>query len=470
MTRFHRSVLRTALSCLLAVAILVAGCSPSILCSIETEILPDYTCVRVTRMEGAPNPETPSRRPRIADYFQFPPAEHYDTYAVQPDKVLFAGPFEAFDAIPPDVIRMTPGTDKRAGNLTSFRVMDMVLFVLADFDETFMDIVANQADGEAALTELIRLLVPEVMAVLNAKYGQRFDLSRLESWLNNDLPQKLRRIYIAAWAIHAIKRSGVTSPGEEFEFYMMLKSEAQREGLELADPNTPNLQQENIRRLREYGMRLMQQLIIPRGGESLSGETIRGLEPNELLVALQQAISARHGSINNFIAKIASLVPRSFGAYLTSSVMPLYMLPNVTYRYRLKVPGVVIQTNGVHEFDGSVVWNFADRDAAFTGYSMWARSIFVREPAVFALGLRGFPSSLADVDRVFGLCLNEQGAPREALLKALGDSIMARGIAPLQALANDANAPDNQAARGMLDLFENHKKSQAARPANPAAQ
>ncbi|MDR1745493.1 MAG: hypothetical protein LBS30_07055, partial [Planctomycetota bacterium] len=434
-------------------------------CSIETRIFPDYTCTRVTRMEAYPHPDYPAQRPRLGEFFHFPQAELYDTYAVQQDRVLFAGAFPSFENIPADLVRITPGAQARPGNVMSFRVMDMVLFVLADFDETITDIIASQEDGEFALTELLRLLVPEAMAVLNAKYGQRYDLSRLESWLNTDLPQKLRRIYAAAWAIHSAKRSGVTSPGEDFEFYMFLRAEAKREGLELVDPGHPDMQRENVRRLKEYGLRLAQRLCPPRqqGGPGVSGDMFAEGTLDELAASLQQAITARHGSINNFVGKIAALLPRAFGAYLISSFMPVYMMPDVTYQYRLKVPGTVIQTNGVREFGGDLVWNFTDRDLAFTGQSLWARSIFVRDPAVLALGLRGFPSSLGDVDKVFGLCLTPQGAPREALLKALRDSVNARTLAPLEAIAGNAQSADSPAAKGMLDLFQRHRADQTGK-------
>lgn len=447
---------------IIACALLAAGCSPVVMCTIETEVFPDYTCTRVTRMDAYPNPNYPGQRTRLGEYFQFPPAEYYDSYVVQPDKALFAGAFNSFEEIPSDLVRPTPGATNLAGNVRSFRVMDMVLFVLADFDETIMDIVKNQDDGEAALTELVRLLIPEVMSVLNAKYQNRFDLSRLESWLYNELPQKLCRIYAGAWAIHSSKRSGVTSPGEEFEFYMFLRSEARREGLELVEPNHPDMEKENIRRLKEYGMRLAQRLVTPRGGGAVTQDVITGVAMDELLASLQQAITARHGSINGFIAKIAALVPRAFGAYLTGTVMPLYMLPTTTYQYRLKVPGTVIQTNGVRELDGSLVWNFGDRDLAFTGQALWARSIFVREPAVYGLGLKGFPANLSDIDKVFGLCLSPQGAPREGLLKGLRDAVTQRSLGPLEALAGNPQSPDAQAARGMLELFERHKRGQSS--------
>ncbi len=455
---------RTFVAFTVIAAVFVTGCSPRVFCSIETRVFPDYTCTRITRMEAHPNPDYPGQRPRLSDFFQFPQAELYDTYAAQQDKALFAGAFSSFENIPPDLVRITPGTQARPGNVMSFRVMDMALFVLADFDETITDIVANQEDGENALIEFLRLLVPEAMAVLNAKYGQRYDLSRLESWLNTDLPQKLRRIYSGAWAIHSAKRSGVTSPGEDFEFYMFLRAEAQREGLELAEPGHPDMQRENVRRLKEYALRLAQRLCPPRqGGPGVSSGMFAEGALDELLASLQQAITARHGSINNFVGKIAALLPRAFGAYLTSSFMPVYMLPDVAYQYRLKLPGAVIQTNGVRELNGDLVWNFTDRDLAFTGQSLWARSIFVRDPAVLSLGLKGFPASLGDVDRVFGLCLTPQGAPRENLLKALRDSVNARTLAPLEAVASNAQAADSQAAKGMLDLFRRHRTDQTAK-------
>ncbi len=448
----------------LALALCISGCAPTVLCSVETEVLPDYTCSRVTRIEAKANPNSPGQRPRLSDYFQFPPAEQFEKYTVQPDRVLFAGMFDSYGDLPHDLVRIVPGARTPAGNVMSFRVMDMVLFVLADFDETLTDIVKNQEEGEAALGELLRTVTPEVMAVLKAKYGNRYDLSRLEAWLHNDLPQKLRRLYAGAWAIHGMKRSGVTSPGEDFEFYLLLRSEARREGLELAEPGSPDLQQENIRRLKQYGLRLLEQLCPPRmGGPGVTAEAFNEIAVNDLLASLQQAITARHGSINNFMAKISSLVPMAFGAHLTGTVMPIYLLPEVRYSYRLRLPGSVIQTNGVRELNGDLVWNFMDRDLAFTGQSMWARSIFVREPVVYGLGLRGFPANLGDVDRVFGYLLTPQGTPREALLHALRDGANQRSLAPVEAIAADAKSPDGPAAKGLLELFDNHRKSQAAR-------
>lgn len=456
---FH---LRLSASMLILVATqFLTGCAPIVLCSVQTEVFPDYSCTRVTRMEAYANPRYASQRPRLGEYFQFPPAELYEEYVVQQDKVLFAGMFPSFERIPSDLVRNTPGTNQLAGNLLSFRVMDMVLFVLADFDETLTDIVVSEEDGEAALSELLRLAVPEVMSVLNAKYGTKYDLSRLESWLYNDLPMKLKRVYAGAWAIHSAKRSGVTSLGEEYEFYMFLRAEANREGLELAEIGHPDLEQENLRRLKEYGLRLAQSLVIPRMGAADSQEMLQGVAVDELVASIQKAITARHGSVNNFVSKIAALVPRAFGAYLTGTMMPIYIWPETSYQYRLKVPGTVIQTNGVRDLNGDLVWSFADKDLAFTGQSMWARTIFVREPAVYALGLRGFPASLGDVDRLFGFCLDESGQPREEILKALGQSVVDRNIAPLRALAENTQSSHAASARGIMDLFEKHRQGQA---------
>ena len=448
-----------------AAPFLTGGCTPSVVCVVETVVFPDYTCRRTVRMDISPAPGNPRERPRLGDYFQLPPAERYDSYAARQDGIVLTGIFPSYEQMPPDLVRHVPGTQAKAGNVFSFRLMDTVLFVLADFDETLVDIVAGEDDARAALTELVRLTAPEIMAVLNARYGSRRDISRLYAWLNQDLPIKLSRILDGAWRIHAAKRSGVTSPGEEYEYYLFLMAEAKREGLELAPPGTPDLWNENLRRLKEYGLSLVDRLCPLRQNvpSSPPGDTgLAGASPYELLAAMQGVITARHGSINAFIGKLAPLAPRAFGAYILNSVLPFLKLPAVRYHYRLRLPGLVIQTNGVREINGDLVWNFEDHDLAFTGQSMWARTIFIRKQAANALGAPDFPASLADVDRLFGLCVAPTGAPRESLLDVLAKSADAGNPAPLKALADNQSAPDSAAARGVLELLERHRQARAA--------
>ena len=454
----------------------LSGCSPSVVCSIETVVLPNYACRRVLTLNASPNPGTPNQRPRLGDYFQFPPPELYETYLAQPEKAVFAGLFDSFENIHPDLARITPAASQIARNAFSFRVMDLVLVVLADFDETIPDIVVSREDGQAALADLVRLLVPEVMSILNARYGGRFDLSRLEQWLLNDLVAKAVRIYGKAWEIHSAKRSGVTSPGEIVELYMFLMEEAKREGLELAEPGVPGLEQENLRRLKEFAIRKARDLCPPRqpGAAPLSQDMFAGNVGEELLGALQKAVTARHGSVNEFVKKIGSLLARAFGAYLASEVMPIYMLPETTYFCRLRAPGMIMQTNGVRDVNGDILWSFTDKDLALTGQSMWARTMFVREPVLNALDIRGFPASLADVDRLFGMCVSPAGAPREALLVSLQQSAGARSLAPLEALANNVSSPDARAARDVLELLARYRRPDGAgarnqTPAQPAA-
>lgn len=455
---------RLSLYAALFLGLILSGCAPAVICSIETVVMSDYSCRRVLRLDASPNPAVPNQRPRLGDYFQFPPAELYETYLAQPEKAAFAGMFNSYENIHPDLARITPGTNLVAKNAFSFRVMDLVLVVLADFDETIPDIVISREDGQAALAELIRLLVPEVMSVLNARYGAKYELSRLEQWLRNDVVAKAVRIYGKAWEIHSAKRSGVTSPGEIVELYMFLKDEAKREGLELAELGTPNLEQENLRRLKEYAIRKARELCPPRqsGGAPLSPDMLSGNVGEELLGALQKAVTARHGSLNEFIKKVGALLPRAFGAYLTGEAMPLYMLPETTYFCRLRVPGMIMQTNGVRDVNGDILWNFTDSDLALTGQSMWARTMFVREPVLNALDIKGFPSSLAEVDRLFGMCVSPAGTPREALLMSLQQSAGARSLAPLEALSNTASSPDAQAAREVLELLNKYRRQDGA--------
>lgn len=462
-TRFTLLAAGVFLSC-------IVGCAPMVVCTVETVVTPDYTCTRVLRLDASPDPNYPNQRPRLGEYFLFPPAELYETYMAQPEKALFAGAFDNFSVIPPDLARVTPGTDKVARNTFSFWGVDLGLVVMANFDETLSDIIVSREDGLAAIGEFMRLVVPEIMAVLNARYGSKYDLSRLDQWLTNDLVAKLQRIYSGAWNIRSAKRSGVTSPGEAVEMYVFLMREAQREGLELAPVGTPNLEQENIRRLKEYGAQKARELCPPRqaGGAPLSPDMLSGSVGEELLGALQKAVTARHGSINEFIRKVGAIIPRALGAYLTGEAMPLYMLPEVSYTYRLRVPGTILQTNGLRDVSGDIIWSFDDTDLALTGQSMWARTLYVREPVVHALGLRNFPSSLTDVDQLYGLAVNSQGQIRDALFDTLEQCVLARSLAPMEALANTASSPDSGAARGVLELLQKFRAQDGA--AQPSAQ
>ncbi|MDR3211701.1 MAG: hypothetical protein LBU79_07280 [Planctomycetota bacterium] len=450
------------------------GCSPRVICTVETVVLPDYTCQRIIRFEASPDPNYPSQRPRLGDYFQFPAAEFYDTYLAQPEKAAFLGAFDSFDHIPPDLTRLTPGTSRLAGNRFAFRVAaDLVFFVLADFDETITDVIVSREDGAAAIRDLFRLVLPEVMVVLNARYGSKFDLSRLEAWLGGDILNRLIQLYNGSWDIRRAKRSGVTSPGEFVELYVFAKEMAAREGLELADLATPDLWQENIRRLKAFAIRKAREICPPRqsGGEQISDGLLSGSAGEELLGALQKAVTARHGSINAYLAKLGEVFPRAFGAYLTGTVMPIYTIPDVTYYYRLRLPGMVIQTNGIRDVGGDILWNFADRDLAFTGQSLWARTLFVRESITSALDVRGFPSSLAEVERMFVLSLDANGQIREKLLLTLQQAAGVRSLSPLEALAGDPGQPDSQAARGVLELLGKYRQrgSGAAAPNTPPA-
>ncbi len=452
---------------LLAASFLVQGCAPLVTCTVETIVLPDYTCRRALKLTAIPNPNYPGQRPRLGDYFQFPPAELYETYVAQPESAVFAGIFDSYENIPSDLVRPTPGSTRLSTNNFSFRISDLILVVLADFDETISDIVQSKEDGQAALAEFVRLVVPELMSVLNARYGQKFDLSRLELWLMNDLPVKLQRVYGGVWDIHSNKRSGVTSPGEMIELYLYLSDEAKKEGLELAPLGTPNLEQENIRRLKEFGTQKALELCPPRqaGGAPLSADMLSGSAGDELLGALQKAITARHGSINNYITKINTLIPRAFGTFLTGTAVPIFMLPEVTYQYRMRVPGVVLQTNAARDINGDLLWTFTDSDLALTGQSMWARTLFTREIVTNALGVKGFPSSYGEVVHLFKLCTLPNGMPRDDLLDALQNGVSMRSLSPVEALAANTAAPDAQAARGVLDLLARYRNQGAQAPA-----
>lgn len=451
----------------LAAITVVAGCMPSVVCRVDTIVYADFSCRRVAQLNAIANPQVPNQRVRLSDYFQPPPAENYDTFVIQPDKAVYAGRFPLYSDISPDLGRIVPGSTAVADNRFHFRALDFVLFVIADFEENLSDITTRE-DGSAALDELLRGLLPEVLTVLHARYDATYDISRLENWLQVELPGILQRVYGEAWAISRARRGGFTAPTEEQDIQSLLMREAKSLGLDLVPMDQPGAKQENLQRLKKFGSEQFQRLCIPRQpGQAMPQDMLSARTGEELLGAVQKAILARHGSFPAYMRKIESLMPRVFGAHLMSYAMPLNMTPEVKYQFRMRLPGTIIHTNGLRDFTNDLYWTYSDYELAFSGQTMWARTIVPRENVLRALGLKNFPGNLANVDIMFSLAFGPDGKLRESMFKALEQSALQGGLGPLEALARSADA-NSVAAGKLLELLRKHQQQAANQPNTPS--
>jgi len=450
------------------------GCAPLVVCRTETEIRPNHACRRQVLLVGTPSKRVPNQRIKLQDYLTFPEAELYEKFVLTPAKVMFTGTFPGPERVPVDFIKTTPQTDRGARNQVLFRSIDLVLIEVMEFEERIDDIV-DRADGEKALQELIGVFLDAVLNALHDRYAADYDLQRLDAYLRQEFPQVVTRLYGALWELRRARRGGVALLTESAEWRECLTRELARLGVAPAasseDAQAAGLQEVFTRFLDAK----LPELTTPRRPDiaPLRGSMVKDREGRaELFAALQESIKQRHGSIPAFSAKIEPLLPRAFGAFLINQVSLLPLNPEFEFFYRLALPGHVVQTNGLRDLDGRILWTFTDREVALSGYAMWARSLVLRSEAVAALGLQDFPGHIHSVERLFQLLrAPEDGAFSERLIQVLRASIAAHSLRPLEGLAAGAAGTDPaptpqdvRAAAQLLEFLNTYRKPQPPAP------
>lgn len=421
----------------------LGGCAPRFVVHAETIVAADQTVERRVAVGLAADAPHNGGTVRIADFLAFSPAGRYREFALQDRRLMLRGAFARFEDILPDVRVKLPGFAREAKNEFHRRHADFRLFALVDYEERMGDL-ADRADGEAALAELLRWVVPDVASAVRERYGADYDLTEFERFLHVDVPGMVGRLYSGLWEMRRAKRSGLTGLTESAEAFARVSAEARAQGLELLAPDAgpeAAVQAENSARARQWAARRLQALARPRTAQTppLSADA---WEDKALREALTRRLTERHGSFKAAMERTGALLPRAFGAFLMPRVMPVGWYARYQFQMRLVVPGRVLQTNGLCDMDGSVYWTFAGEDAALAGQSMWARTLVVDPAAAEALGLRDFPGNLAVVERLARLMSGPGGSPRLAVVRALEASVGARSLAPLAALADSGPAAD----------------------------
>ncbi|MCX7934464.1 MAG: hypothetical protein N3A66_04295, partial [Planctomycetota bacterium] len=171
------------------------------------------------------------------------------------------------------------------------------------------------------------------------------------------------------------------------------------------------------------------------GAEPLTLAFLRGEDGAEQTAQLQAAIVKQFGSLEKFFSTLEPLLPQVFGAFLISHFSLLPVNPRFDFQMRLSLPGQVVQTNGLCDLDGRILWTFTEEDLALSGYTMWARTLVIHKEEISALGLVDFPGHIGAVEKLYQELRAPSGGLREPLLQALRACAAEKSLAPLQRLA-----------------------------------
>ncbi len=456
--------MRAVITIALLTPFFVVGCAPTIAYRIDTRVQADHTCLRRVSIDGRPDKRMPGHRVNLHNYLRLPKTNAYRRAELtpspdRPQRIVLQGRFASPAEMPADFRKITPGTDRVAGNRVTFRAVDLVLVDVVDYDESVRDIV-NRREGALKLDALIHFVLSNVMSAMHDAFDHQYDLRALEGYLNTQVPQVIRRLYTAMWEVRRADRAGIAALSEEEEWRILINSELANLGLRVNADGLPGGARYDEDVWIAFADRQLRRYVRARA-EGVPMMTTDTFESSEVQNRLRQAIGRRHGSFNGFLNEIEGMLPEVFGAFIVGRLSVSHMHPRFDFRARLTMPGRLVQTNGVRDFDDSVFWTFDETDMAISGYSMWARSIVVDTEAIAALDLNGFPASIAAIETLYQAIMRAEGE-QNPVRQALGICVRQRSLRPLETVAagqplhNPGTPPSGRqmdAAQQVLELL-----------------
>lgn len=451
---------RIALICIALTFTLAPGCAPTISYRVDMKVYEDASCKRKVIVKGTAHEKLKSQQVKLHDYLDLPDADAYDHFVLTPSTLILGGSFESPDMIPSDFVKQTMHTDKLAKNRVLFRHIDMVLIRFMDFEERIDDIV-ERSEGEKALVELNNLVLDELLALFESRFGEDYDLSAAKEFLRAESSKLAVRLYARLWEMRRSKRGGIAFMSEDREWRNILAEEARRQGVEIVgqDDEEDGDESKQKKILTEWVNQKLNELTSPRaeGGAALRVDFLEDKDARtKLLTDLQESVSQRHGSVKVFLEKIEPLLPKIFGAFLISEYSIIPTNPQFDFQVRLDLPGTVIQTNGLQDLDGKLLWSFTERDLGLTGTAMWARTVVIDQEAVKSLGLKDFPGHLNVVERYFREFRGPGGKPNKDLVEVMRACVETKSVDPLNALSLDEKMDERtrRSAANLLSLFK----------------
>lgn len=437
------------------------GCAPTIKYRIDTAVLPTGACQRTVLVQGISHPRL-KQQVKLQDYLDLPEADAYEHFVLEPSSLKLGGRFTSPLMIPSDFVKPTLHSEEVARNRILFRHIDLVLVAFMDYEERIDDIV-NRLEGERALRKLVDMILDELILALESRFGEDHDLTGLKQYLRAEFPTLALRLYSRLWEIRRARRGGVAFLSEDKEWNHFVGEEARRYGIDLQPGSSDEVEKHNRQAITDFANRKLRELTTPIAGgtEPLNIDFLHDKNAREaLLQDLQASVKERHGSTQAFVKKLEPLLPEALGAFLINQYSLLPTNPHLDFQVRLALPGTVIQTNGLIDVNGKLLWSFSEGDMGLSGFAMWARSLIVNQKAIDALRLEDFPGGLNTVERFFRPFRGPGGRTNEELVELLRTCVKEESLGPLAARAAEGDKNDSmaRAAAALHTLLKSYQK------------
>ncbi len=386
MPRLHRAWMLCALA-----AVLVGGGCGQRSYRAETVLEADG---RVSRAIYQPADDTPAeaRNPRLWTAVTYAEEIQPDRWTgsirdlpkapMDKDHSYFAawGQFASPKKLPPTYIKSAPRGLPDGKLVVDYRREDYGLVVGYRWKETLTDIVTLD-DMHRGRRQFLDVVIPLVHKCLEVGLGPEYDVDRLTEWFNttgSDLFVEITDAFFEAGT------RGQLPPGDGWK--QTMADVCARYGMNLRDGQGQLLDEDRARRVVAlFAGDVIRQRLKRRDGQPVPQTAVDDLlewvnlkdysqSKNPRLARLdglaQKVVAKQFGSQQKFEELMAPLGARMLGLYRVEILGP----PR-RFDYTLRMPGPIVETNGLLLADNRVRWKFEAVQAYPYGYAMECRAL-----------------------------------------------------------------------------------------------
>lgn len=274
------------------------------------------------------------------------------------------GHFDELDQVPQHYLLKLKGTDLASELKHDLTINDYGLVKEYVWMEEVTDVVILE-DVPAARREMIKLLSTVVQEGLENGLGDDYDVSELIRWIETEGDQLVEELTLVLLSkeLHDL---------DEPESQKRLDAVAARYGItEMSEEGFNSFVRKRLRAgVKHKGGEPLRPEIIDAILEDPNDEDDGKAQPNKYQQALQAAWEKYVGDKKDEPNRLQILLAKQIGVH----GIPLYGPPQ-EFDVWLKLPGEVIETNGVVDEEGFLKWSFGKDDVWPSGYRMLARSV-----------------------------------------------------------------------------------------------
>ena len=239
----------------------------------------------------------------------------------------------------------------------------------------------------AARDEFLDLVIPPCLDEFEKEYSKDYDVSGLASFIRTDGRRFLEEASLVFYERCTGQDPVFGNDGRlDPELETRLATMARRVGLDFFDAKGKVISdsEEAKRRVKAFCGRLLTQYVKHRDGRAVSAHEaealIQALETTDRRAAkaLERAgkkVEERLKQDRELDKRLRMAAVRAFGFYPPFTFPLLSELPR--YEFTLRLPGALIETNGIGTEGGRTRWKFTTGELNPDGYEMKARSISI---------------------------------------------------------------------------------------------